>query len=101
MAIDLQPAERFRDQAASILASERVQLGEHGISGDLRHVGGTSVAGALTRGDVDLHLRVAPADFHDVVAALRQIHSVTKPEIWCATLATFDVEAPLATGLAV
>ena len=63
--------------------------------------------GALTKGDVDLHLRVPPDAFAAAVAALSErpglaeLHRVVHPEIWQPTLATFDVVAPLPTGLAV
>lgn len=64
-------------------------------------VGGASVAGALTKGDVDLHLRVAADDFVAVVERVRYLHQVVHPEIWQPSLATFAVEAALPTGLAV
>jgi len=101
MTVVLRPAEEFREQAAAILTAERARLRAHGISGELVHVGGTSVPGALTRGDVDLHLRVPSTAFAATVSSVARVHAVTKPEIWCATLATFDVAAALPTGLAV
>ena len=64
-------------------------------------MGGSSVPGALTRGDVDLHCRVAPAAFPGAVAVLRPVHRAVHPEIWTSTLATFTVDAHLPTGLAV
>ena len=93
----LRPAEEFRDRALAILAVERERLA--GL-GELVLVGGSSVPGALTRGDVDLHLRVPPADFAAVVERLRSLYAVVHPEIWGPTLATFDVPAELPAGLA-
>jgi GrpB-like predicted nucleotidyltransferase (UPF0157 family) len=64
--------------------------------------GGSSVPGAVTKGDVDLHLRVASADFAETVARLRTMYEVVLPEIWQPTLATFAVPgARLPTGIAV
>ncbi len=93
----LRPAEEFRDRALAVLAAERERLA--GL-GELVLVGGSSVPGALTRGDVDLHLRVPPADFAATVARLRDRYAVVHPEIWAPTLATFTVPAELPTGLA-
>ena len=87
--------------ARAVLAAERVRLREAGVPGDLVLVGGASVPGALTRGDVDLHLRVPPEAFGDAVGLLRTLHAVVHPEIWAPTLATFTVAAPLPAGLAV
>ena len=94
-------AEDLHDEAAAVVAAERAVLRERGVPGELVWTGGTSVPGALTRGDVDLHLRVPPEQFAAAVALVREDHEVVHPEIWCATLATFAVDAPLPAGLAV
>lgn len=94
-------ADDLHDAAAEVVAAERERLRTRGVPGRLVWVGGSSVPGALTRGDVDLHLRVPPEDFGTVVDALRADHVVVHPEIWCDTLATFAVDAPLPAGLAV
>lgn len=99
--MDLQNSALFRQRAQSILSAQRVALAEAGVPGVLELVGGSSVDGALTKGDVDLHLRVEPVAFEGAVARLRELFTVVHPEIWCSTLATFDVPAVLPTGLAV
>ncbi len=86
-------------RARAILAAERERLRRRGVPGELVLVGGSSVPGALTRGDVDLHLRVAPEDMATAVAALREVYDVVHPEIWQPTLATFAVPGPEAAGL--
>jgi len=97
----LRPAEEFADRAAEVLDTERRRLAALGVPGELVLVGGCSVPGALTRGDVDLHLRVPPTAFAAAVAALRADHPVVHPEIWGPTLATFEIPAPVPAGLAV
>lgn len=99
--MELQLSDRLRPQADRILREQRAVLAEAGVPGILELVGGSSVDGALTKGDVDLHLRVAPELFDEAVGAARQLFAVVHPEIWCATLATFDVAAELPTGLAI
>ncbi|MEU8234303.1 GrpB family protein [Actinoplanes sp. NPDC048967] len=99
---ELRPAAEVITTARAILAHEQARLaallGEH----ELALVGGSSVPGALTKGDVDLHLRVPAAGFGAAVAALREIYVVVRPEIWQESLATFEVPgAPLPTGVAV
>jgi hypothetical protein len=99
----MRPATDFLDAATAILAAERARLAPlvRG-SWELVLTGGSSVPGALTKGDVDLHLRVGPAGFAECVAALRGAYDVVHPEIWQDTLATFEVPgAPLPTGVAV
>ncbi|SOC53762.1 GrpB family protein [Ornithinimicrobium cerasi] len=92
---DLQAeARRTRD----VVAAELVALG---VAGELELTGATSLPGALTRGDVDLHLRV-PADlFDETVGLLRTAYPVASPTAWAATLAVFGIPGTLPTGLAV
>jgi GrpB-like predicted nucleotidyltransferase (UPF0157 family) len=97
----LRPAAEFRRQALTIVALERDRLRTLGVEGQLELIGGSSVPGALTRGDVDLHLRVPPAAFAGVIGRLRRTYDVVHPEIWGSTLATFTLPAALPTGMAV
>jgi hypothetical protein len=98
----LRASDDVLPEALRILVEQRELLRAAGVPGELVLVGGSSVPGALTRGDVDLHLRVPPADFAAAVDALRRSHAVVHPEIWGATLATFEaIGTPLPTGVAV
>ncbi|MET0417883.1 MAG: GrpB family protein [Actinoplanes sp.] len=92
----------LRGEAHAILRHEQARLDAllpHPY--ELVLVGGSSLPNALTRGDVDLHLRVPADAFAPVVSLLSEIYEVVHPEIWQATLATFTVEAALPAGLAV
>jgi GrpB-like predicted nucleotidyltransferase (UPF0157 family) len=61
---------------------------------EVEHVGSTAVPGALTKGDVDLLVRVARADFPMAVKALGGVYAVHQPQNWTASLASFiDAEA--------
>lgn len=97
----LQPSEDFLASAGKVLEAERRLLEQNGVPGALLLVGGTSVAGALTKGDIDLHLRVPASHYDDAVAALRTLHQVVHPGIWSASLATFHIVADVEAGLAV
>ncbi|MDT0215205.1 GrpB family protein [Rothia sp. ARF10] len=90
----LEEARQVRAQVAGTLTGLAVP-------GEVDLTGGLSVPGALTKGDVDLHLRVRPEDFDAVVARLRELLPVASPQAWAATLAVFDVPGPRPTGLAV
>jgi hypothetical protein len=90
----LDQARRTRRDVAAALATL-------GVPGELVLTGGASVPGALTRGDIDLHLRVPRERFEAVVARLGQVYPVASPGAWAATLAVYDVPGPRPTGLAV
>ncbi|MGA5299052.1 hypothetical protein ACPCHT_03945 [Nucisporomicrobium flavum] len=97
----LRPAETVIAAARRIERDVRERLAPLLPAHELTLTGGSSVPGALTKGDVDLHLTVAPADFPQTVATLRGLYAVVHPEIWQDTLATFALEAELPAGLAV
>ena len=92
----LEEARRTRDDVAATL--ERL-----GVPGELELTGASSLPGALTKGDVDLHLRVAPSKFGAAVAALGRVYRRGSPQAWAETLAVFDVGPPVPrpTGIAV
>jgi GrpB-like predicted nucleotidyltransferase (UPF0157 family) len=97
----LRPAETVIDDARRIAAQVGARLAPLLPPHELTLTGGSSAPGALTKGDVDLHLSVAPADFAATVTTLRSLYRVVHPEIWQDTLATFAVDADLPTGIAV
>jgi len=84
-----------------VLEEERQRLWETVSDGELSLTGGASLPGALTFGDVDLHLRVPLGEFDAASYALRAVYSVVHPDIWESGFATFEVprvEPP--TGIA-
>lgn len=90
----LEEARRVRDEVAAAL--DRL-----GVPGELRLTGAAGMPGVLTKGDVDLHLRVPVDRFGEAVDRLRRAYAVGSPHAWARTLAVFDVPGARATGLAV
>jgi len=95
----LRPSSELLVQARSVLERERLRIAPF-TAGELVLTGGSSVPGALTVGDIDLHLRVDPDEFSKTVENLRRIYDVVHPEIWTESLATFAVSGE-AVGIAV
>lgn len=98
---DVRLAEVVLPAARRVLASHARRIRRLGADGQLTLTGGSSVPGALTRGDIDLHLRVSAARFSASVEALRATYAVVHPEIWTATLATFADPHDRRVGIAV
>jgi GrpB-like predicted nucleotidyltransferase (UPF0157 family) len=94
-------ADTIVEEARAACRRVRLQLAQLGIEGEVVLTGGSSVPGALTKGDIDLHLRVPPGSFDDAVARLGTEYPTASPSAWAATLAVFDVPSTRPTGLAV
>jgi hypothetical protein len=85
------------DQARLIHRHLQAQL-----PGELLLTGAASLPGLLTKGDVDLHLRVPPETFDQVIADLDTRYPRAGLHSWAPTLAVYDIPGfPLPTGLAV
>src|SRR5687768_14776969 len=56
---------------------------------EFRHVGATAIPGAITKGDVDVLLRVDQVDFAPAVAVLRSHFETKQPENWTDVFASF------------
>ncbi len=72
-----------------------------GVPGEVVVSGPAAVPGVLTRGDLDLHLRVPAAAFAEAVVRLQTRYRPTSPDAWAATLAVFAIPGARSTGLAV
>ena len=95
-------SDEIAGEAKAIHVRVRRTLRELEIPGELEWTGGSSVPRTLTRGDVDLHLRVPAESFATTVAILKDHFPIGSPHSWAETLAVFDIpDQPLPTGLAV
>ena len=97
----LHAAEALLPKARVILAIERRRLVAVLPDAELTLTGSISLPGMLTRGDVDLHLRVPARDFERAVRSLSTMYAPVHPAIWTGGFAAFEtLEHDLPTGIA-
>ncbi|OGZ57720.1 MAG: hypothetical protein A3F94_01775 [Candidatus Spechtbacteria bacterium RIFCSPLOWO2_12_FULL_38_22] len=60
---------------------------------DIEHVGGTSVPGSLSKGDLDINIRVAPENFEKTVETLKTLYKINQLNNWSKGFASFKNEA--------
>jgi GrpB-like predicted nucleotidyltransferase (UPF0157 family) len=88
-AVRIRPEAEGRANAIAAFHRHRGEIRRLLPYAQVEHVGSTSVPGALTKGDVDLLVRVDPERFGDTVERLRERYAVHQPENWTATYASF------------
>lgn len=68
---------------------------------ELHHVGATAIPGALTKGDLDVVLRVERAQFQTAIAALQTKFDLRQQENWDNAFASFGTDSafPLPVGV--
>jgi GrpB-like predicted nucleotidyltransferase (UPF0157 family) len=102
--VSLKPAAFFASAATEEFEEHRRRIVARVPRADARHIGGTSLSGALTKGDLDVQVRVPRRHFREAVAELRQIYSVSHSELWSNEFATFvspSASLPEDTGISI
>jgi GrpB-like predicted nucleotidyltransferase (UPF0157 family) len=60
--------------------------------GEFHHIGATAIPGSITKGDVDVVLRVAQPGFVPATECLRRCFAINQPENWTGDFASFADE---------
>lgn len=94
-------SEEVLPRALAVLGAERQRLERAGVRGELRLVGGSSMPGLLTHGDVDLLLRVEPGSFPAATVRLRRLHPPRREDLWTDQMSLFLVDPAVPVELAV
>lgn len=85
----IQPESSIRRRVNAAIAWHTRRLNELVPTAQIEHIGATAVPGSLTKGDVDLLLRVPPERFQDALATLKSHYAPNSPDDWTPTLASF------------
>jgi GrpB-like predicted nucleotidyltransferase (UPF0157 family) len=68
---------------------------------EVHHIGATAIPGALTKGDLDVVLRVEAQDFNSTIAKLRAAFALKQPENWDPYFASFGSDTDYAMPVGV
>lgn len=84
-----QPSAEFLKQAHSLFEQHKQKILEALPYAQVEHIGATSVAGALTKGDLDLQVKVDEEHFSLAVDQLKDLYEIHQPENWTRCYASF------------
>ncbi len=99
--LDFRPAGASRDAVTAAFRVERAKIRRLLPRAEVVHTGATSVAEALTRGDLDIHVRVRADEFVLARDVLASVNVGYRREMWTPEFATFVVrDASIPTGIA-
>jgi GrpB-like predicted nucleotidyltransferase (UPF0157 family) len=70
------PEQSFRAAVGQLFARVEAQLSALIPDSDIQHVGSTAIPGCLTKGDLDVQLRVTPDKFEPAKEALSRMYPV-------------------------
>jgi GrpB-like predicted nucleotidyltransferase (UPF0157 family) len=95
------PVEVFRRQADSIVATAAASIERLLGAVKIDHIGATAIPGALTKGDVDVLVRVPREDFPPAVAACKERYAIHQLENWNNDFASFKDEITFSLPLGI
>ena len=87
--VGIRPAAEIEAEVEGVVRSHRRRLEGLLPQAEVVHVGSTAVPGALTKGDVDLLVRVGGCEFDLAVRTLCSVYAIHQPENSTATYASF------------
>jgi GrpB-like predicted nucleotidyltransferase (UPF0157 family) len=87
--VHLKLSQAFADEANALYEKHRLLLQKLFPTADIQHIGGTSVPGLLTKGDLDINVRIDQDQFHTVAEKLKNMYEINQPENWSDVYASF------------
>jgi GrpB-like predicted nucleotidyltransferase (UPF0157 family)/GNAT superfamily N-acetyltransferase len=88
--VELRPVESLASEIDAALTDLRGELQMLAPGGEVEHIGATSMPDGLTKGDVDVSLRIDADRFDSVVVALSTRFDIAQPLNWTGTYASFS-----------
>lgn len=96
--------EKFKKQAEELFLKERKRILRVIPGADIQHIGSTAISGSLTKGDLDIQVRVKQKNFEKAQNALSKMYKPNKGNPPTKTYASFkesDSKIPLGIQLTV
>jgi GrpB-like predicted nucleotidyltransferase (UPF0157 family) len=99
--ITLQETRAIVSQVERLLARLWPQLRRLLPTAEIEHIGATAIPGSITKGDVDVMVRVVPAAFRAAADVLGTHFAIKQPENWTPDFASFgdDTGCELPLGI--
>lgn len=103
--VRIRRADEVRVVAEAAVEAHRTAVLKLVPGAEVEHVGATAVPGALTKGDVDVLVRVGEPEFPAAVEALSRHYAIHQPHNWTPELASlidpYAAEPPVGIQLVV
>ncbi len=87
--VHFKPTTDFLDLANRVFVEQKAKISGLLPDADIQHVGSTSIPGSITKGDLDLVIRVQKDEFRHAIEVLKSIYEINQPKNWSKTFASF------------
>lgn len=95
------PTQTILDTANKVFAEKEILLKKLLPFAEVHHVGSTAIPGSVTKGDLDINIRVSQKDFDKSVEILKKHYAIAQPQNWKPYFASFqdNTEKRISTGI--
>lgn len=87
--VHFRPTSNFLRLANKIFEEQKAKIMQLLPDADVQHIGSTSIPNSLTKGDLDLVIRIPKGEFKHATEELQSIYDINQPENWSDTFASF------------
>lgn len=87
--VNLVKTDDIWEKVQSLFESEKKKLSALFPNIVIEHVGSTVIPGTLTKGDVDINIRIKSEEFDRAVETLKNLYEINQPENWSTEFASF------------
>lgn len=99
--VSFKSANDFKQIADREVTRQKARILNVLPSADIQHIGSTAIPGSITKGDLDINVRVKKEDFDNAVQEIKKLYDINQPENWMADFASFKDENNLSIDFGV
>lgn len=81
--------EDIKERIETLFDSEKERLRAFFPDADIEHIGGTSVAGLISKGDLDINIRLSQENFLSAIETLKGLYEINQLDNWTVGFASF------------
>jgi GrpB-like predicted nucleotidyltransferase (UPF0157 family) len=99
--VHFKPSSDFKERVDALFLEQKKRITHVLPAVDIQHIGGTAVPGLLTKGDVDINVRVDAILFPGAVEEFKKLYHINQPDNWTSAFASFKDDDSFALPLGV
>lgn len=99
--VSFKPSEEFTNTAGRVFKEQKQRILDQIPYVEVHHVGGTAIPNLITKGDLDVNVRVEKNNFNSAVEVLRQMYEINQLDNWTENYASFKDDKNLGIDLGV
>ncbi len=90
--VTFRQVEMFTEMANKVFEEQKKEILAKLPYAEVHHIGSTTIPGSITKGDLDVNVRVEKKDFNTAIESMKQMYDINQPENWRGGFASFQTD---------